>query len=76
MDDEPTHGPQPSTEQVGIVVRSTVAGQCASALEALQRVNPPARFDLASKLLNDHPISRKLGRGEDVGKGRPRRKYG
>ena len=26
------------------------------------------RFDLASKFLNDHAMSRKLGRGEDVGK--------
>jgi hypothetical protein len=40
------------------------------ALEGLQKINPPARFDFASKLLNDHATSRKLGRGEDVGKGK------
>jgi hypothetical protein len=36
-------------------------------LEGFQKINPPARFDLASKLLNDHIISRKSGRREDVG---------
>jgi hypothetical protein len=73
VDDAPTHDPQPSTEQVGFDVRSTMAGQCASALEGLQKINPPARFNLASKLLNSHAISRKL---EMSDKGRPRRKYG
>ena len=68
VDDEPTHGPQPSTERVGFVVRSMIAGQCASALEDFQKINPPARSNLASKLLNDRAISRKSGRGKDVGK--------
>ena len=68
--------PQPSTEQVQFVVCSTIAGQCASVLEALQKINPPARFDLASTLFNDHAISRKLGGEKMSEKRRPRRKYG
>ena len=68
MDDAPTHDPQPSTKKIGFVVRSTIAGQCVSALEGLLKIDPPAKFDLSSKLLNSHTISRKSGRGEDVRK--------